>query len=190
MTEERDTLHLHVRNVYRLPNLEPTDFAANFHFDRLAREGVSTATAEKEERQRERNLERLRRALKGVAGDEKKLPDATELELERLMESDELDAARASASKVGRVTRVKEVLGRYVAFAKNTFPEALTLEGLRIALINLDEVIRIIRSSQRAEEALGEQFDLRDFHDVVIGTGSLPLPILEQQVDRFIAERR
>ena len=60
-------------------DLEPADFAANFHFDQLAREGVSTAKAEKEERQRERNLERLRRALKGVTGDEKKLPDATEL---------------------------------------------------------------------------------------------------------------
>ena len=51
-------------------------------------------------------------------------------------------------------------------------------------------MIKIQELRRRAEEALGEKFDIRDFHDVVIGTGALPLPVLEQQVDRFIAERR
>ena len=60
-------------------DLAPGDFAANLHFDRIAREGVSAAKAEKEDRQRERNLERLRRALRGVSGDEKKRADPTAL---------------------------------------------------------------------------------------------------------------
>ncbi|MDF3983632.1 DUF885 family protein [Luteibacter sp. PPL201] len=39
----------------------------------------------------------------------------------------------------------------------------------------------------RAEKALGKAFDLRAFHDTVLSTGSVPLPVLGQQVDAFIA---
>ncbi|WEN15033.1 DUF885 family protein [Rhodanobacter sp. AS-Z3] len=42
----------------------------------------------------------------------------------------------------------------------------------------------------RAELALGERFDLRAFHDVVLALGSVPLPVLQQQVDRFIDHQR
>jgi uncharacterized protein (DUF885 family) len=38
-----------------------------------------------------------------------------------------------------------------------------------------------------AEKALGERFSLRAFHDAVLELGSVPLPVLEAQVDRFIA---
>ena len=47
-------------------------------------------------------------------------------------------------------------------------------------------MIKILELRARAREALGAAFDIRDFHDVVIGTGALPLPILEQQVERYI----
>lgn len=46
--------------------------------------------------------------------------------------------------------------------------------------------IRELRS--KAEKALGAKFDLRHFHDTVLSTGSVPLPVLEQRVDRFIAD--
>ncbi len=46
--------------------------------------------------------------------------------------------------------------------------------------------IRELRA--RAEKALGAKFDLRHFHDTVLSTGSVPLPVLEQRIDRFIAE--
>ncbi|MDJ0657599.1 MAG: DUF885 domain-containing protein [Xanthomonadales bacterium] len=46
--------------------------------------------------------------------------------------------------------------------------------------------IKALRS--RAERALGDVFDLRDFHDVVLSQGSVPLGLLEQAVDRYIAE--
>lgn len=47
-------------------------------------------------------------------------------------------------------------------------------------------MIKILELRARAKSVLGEKFDLRDFHDVVIGTGALPLPILEQQVEKYI----
>ncbi|HET8899079.1 MAG TPA: DUF885 family protein [Rhodanobacteraceae bacterium] len=40
----------------------------------------------------------------------------------------------------------------------------------------------------KAEQALGAKFDLRHFHDTVLSTGSVPLPILEQRIDRFIKD--
>ncbi|TCV97655.1 uncharacterized protein (DUF885 family) [Luteibacter rhizovicinus] len=39
----------------------------------------------------------------------------------------------------------------------------------------------------RAERALGEKFDIRAFHDTVLSTGSVPLPVLNRRIDRFIA---
>jgi uncharacterized protein (DUF885 family) len=40
-----------------------------------------------------------------------------------------------------------------------------------------------------AEERLGDRFDVRGFHDVVLGEGALPLPELERRVRRWIEER-
>jgi uncharacterized protein (DUF885 family) len=40
----------------------------------------------------------------------------------------------------------------------------------------------------KAEKALGVKFDIRNFHDTVLQLGSVPLPVLQQRIDRFIAE--
>jgi len=48
--------------------------------------------------------------------------------------------------------------------------------------------IEIRNDRARAEKALGEKFDIRAFHDTVLSTGSVPLPVLRQRIDRFIAE--
>jgi uncharacterized protein (DUF885 family) len=45
----------------------------------------------------------------------------------------------------------------------------------------------IRQDRQRAERALGPKFDLRAFHDAVLSTGSVPLPILNARIDQFIA---
>ena len=40
----------------------------------------------------------------------------------------------------------------------------------------------------RAEKALGPKFDIRNFHDTVLQLGSVPLPVLQQRIDAFIAD--
>ncbi|MFZ6816536.1 DUF885 domain-containing protein [Undibacterium sp. Rencai35W] len=41
---------------------------------------------------------------------------------------------------------------------------------------------------RKAEAALKEKFDIRNFHDTVLELGSVPLSVLEQRIDRFISE--
>ncbi len=48
--------------------------------------------------------------------------------------------------------------------------------------------LAIQRARAKAEKALGEKFDIRQFHDTVLSLGSVPLPVLESRIDRFIAE--
>lgn len=48
--------------------------------------------------------------------------------------------------------------------------------------------IRELRA--RAEEALGPTFAVRRFHDAVLANGAVPLPVLEQQIDAFIAREK
>jgi uncharacterized protein (DUF885 family) len=46
----------------------------------------------------------------------------------------------------------------------------------------------ILKARQKAEEALGPNFNIRAFHDTVLELGSVPLPVLTSRIDRFIAE--
>lgn len=48
-------------------------------------------------------------------------------------------------------------------------------------------MIKIIELRQKAEAALGDQFDIRGFHDTVLGGGAVPLDLLERKVDQWIA---
>jgi uncharacterized protein (DUF885 family) len=46
--------------------------------------------------------------------------------------------------------------------------------------------LKIIELREKARKALGSRFSLKDFHNVVLGTGTAPLEVLEQQVDWYI----
>lgn len=51
-------------------------------------------------------------------------------------------------------------------------------------------MLKMLELRQRASESLGEHFDIRAFHQVVLQNGALPLDILEQQVVDFIHEQQ
>ncbi|MGD0914897.1 MAG: phosphoglucosamine mutase [Thermodesulfobacteriota bacterium] len=63
-----------------------------------------------------------------------KLPDQMEHQIEELVLSNHLHSLRPTANEVGKAYRIDDAIGRYVVFLKNTFPNDLTLDGLRIAL--------------------------------------------------------
>ncbi|MEU5263537.1 DUF885 domain-containing protein [Amycolatopsis sp. NPDC021455] len=50
--------------------------------------------------------------------------------------------------------------------------------------------LEIQRLRAEAEQVLGEAFDIREFHDVVLGSGTLPLPVLSGVVAEWVAQRR
>ena len=60
-----------------------------------------------------------------------KLSDEDELAIERLMEEEPVLSASAD---IGRAKRIEDARGRYIHFAKSTFPEHLRLDGLRIVI--------------------------------------------------------
>ena len=51
-------------------------------------------------------------------------------------------------------------------------------------------MLKIMELRQRAKDTLGDQFDIKEFHNIVIGNGNLPLDILEQLVDEYIAGKQ
>lgn len=63
-----------------------------------------------------------------------KLPDEMEYRIEELILSNHLHSLRPTASEVGKAHRIDDAVGRYVVFLKNTFPNQLNLDGLRIVL--------------------------------------------------------
>jgi phosphoglucosamine mutase len=63
-----------------------------------------------------------------------KLPDEIEHRIEELILSNHLHSLRPTAKAVGKAHRIDDAVGRYVVFLKNTFPNHLMLDGLRIAL--------------------------------------------------------
>lgn len=63
-----------------------------------------------------------------------KLSDSVEKHIEQLVVSGELDSCRPINEAIGRAMRIDDASGRYIVYLKSTFPEALSLEGIRVVL--------------------------------------------------------
>ncbi|GAA0554893.1 DUF885 domain-containing protein [Rheinheimera aquimaris] len=51
-------------------------------------------------------------------------------------------------------------------------------------------MLKIVELREKAKTALGDKFDIRQFHDTVLKNGALPLDVLEQMVDEYIAKAK
>jgi uncharacterized protein (DUF885 family) len=56
--------------------------------------------------------------------------------------------------------------------------------GYKIGMLKMGEL------REKAEQELGEDFDIKDFHDLILGSGALPLNMLEEQVDSWIEKQK
>ena len=63
-----------------------------------------------------------------------KLDDAVERRIEQLVSSGEIESVRPTAGEIGQAKRIDDALGRYVEFAKASYPKGMTLDGMHIAL--------------------------------------------------------
>src|SRR5258705_976170 len=63
-----------------------------------------------------------------------KLDDQIEDRIEQFVFTGEIDSIRPTASKIGRATRIDDALGRYVEFAKASFPRGMSLEEMHVAV--------------------------------------------------------
>jgi hypothetical protein len=50
--------------------------------------------------------------------------------------------------------------------------------------------LKILELRERAKTALGDRFDLKEFHDQVLDTGALPLDVLSDRIDGWIAKKQ
>ena len=76
----------------------------------------------------------LDNGIKFFSADGFKLPDEVEAEIEDLIANDKLNHLRPTATSIGKAYRIDDAAGRYIVYAKNTFPRHLTLEGLTIVV--------------------------------------------------------
>ena len=63
-----------------------------------------------------------------------KLPDAEEDAIEELITSGAIRHIGPTANEIGKAQRIDDAIGRYIVFCKNTFPDEMTLDGMKIVL--------------------------------------------------------
>src|SRR5438874_2363288 len=72
--------------------------------------------------------------IKFFRADGYKLDDKIEHEIEHLVFSGQIENIRPTAEHIGKAVRIDDALGRYIEYAKASFPRGMTLEGLRIVV--------------------------------------------------------
>ena len=73
--------------------------------------------------------------IKFFRADGYKLDDNIEREIENLVFSGDIESIRPTADAIGKAVRIDDALGRYIEFAKSSFPRGMTLEGVKIVVI-------------------------------------------------------
>ena len=72
--------------------------------------------------------------IKFFRADGYKLDDKIEAAIENLVFSGEIENIRPTAEAIGKAVRIDDALGRYIEYAKASFPRGLTLEGMRVVV--------------------------------------------------------
>ena len=72
--------------------------------------------------------------IKFFRADGYKLDDKIEAQIEHLVFSGEIESIRPTASAIGKAQRIDDALGRYIEYAKASFPRRMTLEGMRVVV--------------------------------------------------------
>jgi phosphoglucosamine mutase len=72
--------------------------------------------------------------IKFFRADGYKLDDKIEDEVEGLVFSGQIENIRPTADAIGKAVRIDDALGRYIEYAKGSFPRGMTLEGMRIVV--------------------------------------------------------
>jgi phosphoglucosamine mutase len=72
--------------------------------------------------------------IKFFRADGYKLDDKIEDSIEQLVFSGKIENIRPTAAEIGKAVRIDDALGRYIEFAKTSFPKNLTLEGMRVVV--------------------------------------------------------
>jgi phosphoglucosamine mutase len=72
--------------------------------------------------------------IKFFRADGYKLDDNIESHIEELVFSGAIESIRPVASEIGKAIRIDDALGRYIEYAKASFPKGMTLDGLRVVV--------------------------------------------------------
>ncbi|HMJ92093.1 MAG TPA: phosphoglucosamine mutase [Candidatus Acidoferrum sp.] len=72
--------------------------------------------------------------IKFFRADGYKLDDKIEGQIEHLVFSGDIETIRPTAGAIGKAVRIEDALGRYIEYAKASFPRRMTLEGVRIVV--------------------------------------------------------
>ena len=72
--------------------------------------------------------------IKFFRADGYKLDDRIEAMIEGLVFSGEIENIRPTAGEIGKAVRIDDALGRYIEYAKTSFPRGMTLEGMRVVV--------------------------------------------------------
>jgi phosphoglucosamine mutase len=72
--------------------------------------------------------------IKFFRADGYKLDETIERQIEELVSSGQIENIRPTADAIGKAVRIDDALGRYIEYAKSSFPRGLTLEGMRLVV--------------------------------------------------------